>query len=124
MIERKDDGPASGEAWLRATLDEILERVRRLLAVDACAFEVVDWERGQIHAVASWFADERTRALLAPVLTRPYEPARAGVTEAAIERGEPLLISAIDAWEGAGVLRERLFERLPEDDARDAWAWY
>jgi GAF domain-containing protein len=46
------------------------------------------------------------------------------VTEAAIERGEPLLISDIESWRGAEALRMRLRAQLDEQAAETAWAWY
>src|SRR3954465_11258337 len=67
---------ASPEAWLQQTLDEILARVRRLLDVNGCAFQVVDWERKLIRPAAAWFAADETPDALAPVLPRPYPPAR------------------------------------------------
>src|SRR3954470_1622830 len=115
---------ASPEAWLQQTLDEILARVRRLLDVNGCAFQVVDWERRLIRPAAAWFADEETRAALAAVLTRPYDPDRPGVTEAAIERGDSLLISSVHAWSGAEALHRRLREELDPEAAARAWAWY
>src|SRR3954466_12159082 len=115
---------ASPEAWLQQTLDEILARVRRLLDVNGCAFQVVDWKRGLIRPAAAWFADDETRAALATVLTRPYDPERPGVTEAAIERDESLLIASVDAWPGADALRRRLDEQLDPEAAGRAWAWY
>jgi|SRR5215218_3647759 len=124
MRPRAIDDAISAEAWLRQTLDEILSRIRRLLDVDGCAFQVVDWERREIRPAAQWFADDDTRAALAPILTRPYEPERAGVTEAAIERGEPLLITSAAEWGGARALRERLAESLDPEAAAHAWAWY
>ena len=42
----------------------------------------------------------------------------AGVTEAAIEGGEPVLIERIEEWPGAEGLHDRLRERLPADAAR------
>src|SRR4051812_39728818 len=114
----------SSEAWLQQTLDEILARVRKLLDVNGCAFQVVDWERRLIRPAAAWFADEETRAALAAVLTRPYDPERGGVTEAAIERGESLLIASVDAWSGADALRRRLRDQLDAEAAARAWAWY
>ena len=36
---------AVAAGWQRRTLDEIVERVRPLLDVSGCAFQVVDWER-------------------------------------------------------------------------------
>ena len=114
----------SAETWLEHTLDEILARVRRLLDVNGCAFQVVDWERKLIRPAAAWFADEGTREALAAVLTRPYDPERPGVTEAAIERGEALLIGSVEDWPGADALRRRLRDELDPDAAARAWAWY
>jgi GAF domain-containing protein len=124
MRQRGIEDVVSSEAWLRQTLDEILARVRRLLDVSGCAFQVVDWKRRLIRPAAAWFADEATREALAPVLTRAYDPDRPGVTEAAIERGEPLLIASVDDWPGAEALRRRLADQLDADAAARAWAWY
>src|SRR5690348_18349760 len=101
MRQRGIEDDVSAEAWLRRTLDEILARVRALLDVSGCAFQVVDWRRGVIRPAAEWFEDEEPRQALEAVLTRPYDPRRGGVTEAAIERGEPLLIDSVQGWEGA-----------------------
>src|SRR4051812_5748014 len=124
MRSRGIEDAASPEAWLQQTLDEILARVRRLLDVNGCAFQVVDWERKLIRPAAAWFADEGTREALAPVLTRPYDPERPGVTEAAIERGEPLLLTSVHGGWGVGALPARLREELGPDAAARAWAWY
>jgi len=115
---------ASSAVWLRHTLDEILSQVRVLLDVDGCAFQTVDSEHGHISPAAAWFQTPQVRAAMQPVLDRPYDVARGGVTEAAIERGEPLLISDIETWEGAAALRARLAEQLDEAAAETAWAWY
>ena len=115
---------ASSAVWLRHTLDEILSQVRVLLDIDGCAFQTVDWEHGHISPAAAWFQTPQVRAAMQPVLDRPYDVARGGVTEAAIERGEPLLISDIETWEGAAALRARLAEQLDEAAAETAWAWY
>jgi GAF domain-containing protein len=124
MRQRDDVSAVSSEAWLQQTLDEILARVRQLLEVNGCAFQVVDWERRLIRPAAAWFSDEGTREALAAVLTRPYDLERPSVTEAAIERGEPLLIAAVGDWPGAEALRRRLREQLDPDAAARAWAWY
>ena len=50
MTMRGKDDDVSSEAWLRRTLDEILVRVRQLLDLEGCAFQVVDWEQRTIHA--------------------------------------------------------------------------
>jgi GAF domain-containing protein len=115
---------ASSAVWLRHTLEEILIQVRVLLDVDGCAFQTVDWERGHITPAAAWFETQAVRAALQPVLDRPYDPARGGGTEAAIERGEPLLITDIETWHGAPALRARLREQLDDGAAETAWAWY
>jgi sigma-B regulation protein RsbU (phosphoserine phosphatase) len=115
---------ASSAVWLRHTLEEILSQVRVLLDVDGCAFQTVDWQHGHISPAAAWFDTYEIRTAMQPVLDRPYDPARGGVTEAAIERGEPLLIADVEAWSGAEALRARLREQLDEAAAEMAWAWY
>ena len=115
---------ASSAIWLRHTLEEILSQVRVLLDIDGCAFQTVDWERGHISPAAAWFETQTVRAALQPVLDRPYDIDRGGVTEAAIERGEPLLITDIQTWAGADALRARLREQLDGEAADTAWAWY
>jgi GAF domain-containing protein len=115
---------AASEAWPRRTLDEILARLRALLDVSGCAFQVVDWRRGVIRPAAQWFEDEETRQALDAVLTRRYDPQRGGVTEAAIESGEPLLVESVQDWEGAQALHDRLCEQLDPEAAARAWAWY
>ncbi len=115
---------ASSEAWLRHTLEEILMQLRVLLDIDGCAFQTVDWERGHISPAAAWFETPAIRATLQAVLDRPYDPERGGVTEAAIERGRPLLLDGVSKWSGRDALRARLREHLDEATAEAAWAWY
>jgi GAF domain-containing protein len=110
--------------WLRHTLEEIIGQIRRLLDVSGCAFQVVDFDEGSIRPAAAWFATDEVRSAMTPVLARPYDVARPGVTEAAIERGEALLIQQFDDWQGAEPLRERLQAELDPDDADLAWDWY
>jgi len=124
MRQPGNEDAAVAAGWQQQTLDEILVRVRELLDVSGCAFQVVDWEQRLIRPAAAWFADEETREALAAVLTRPYDPERGGVTEAAIESGEPLLMTSVDAWPGAARLRRRLEDQLSPDAAARAWAWY
>src|SRR3954447_16095392 len=90
MRQRGIEDAVSSEAWLRRTLEEILARVRALLDVTGCAFQVVDWRGGVIRPAAAWVEGEEARLGLGAGLHRPYPPRRGGVTEAAIERGEPL----------------------------------
>ena len=98
--------------------------MRVLLDVNGCAFQAVDWERGHISPAAAWFETDAVRSAMQPVLDRPYDVDRGGVTEAAIERGEPLLITDMASWGGADALRRRLREQLDEEAAETAWAWY
>ncbi len=123
-MEPSIEHAASSAVWLRHTLEEILSQIRVLLDVDGCAFQSIDAERGQIHAAAAWFETSEIRAAMQPVLDRPYDPSRGGVTEAAVESGEPILISDMDSWPGAKGLRDRLFDQLDPDEAQIAWAWY
>jgi len=64
------------------------------------------------------------REAFGAVLSRPYDPERAGITEAAIERGAPLLMAEIASWPGADALHRRLEEQLPPDQAELTWEWY
>ncbi len=114
----------SSGTWLRRTLEEILVQVRVLLDVDGCAFQTIDWERRHIRPEAAWFETPEIRAVLQPVLDRPYDPERGGVTEAAIAHGEPMLVADIENWEGSERLRARLDDQLPADQAEAAWEWY
>jgi GAF domain-containing protein len=115
---------ASSAIWLRHTLEEILSQVRVLLDIDGCAFLTVDRERGRISPAAAWFETQAVRTALQPVLDRSYDIHGGGVTEAAIERGEPVLITDIQTWDGAEALRDRLREQLDDEPAATAWAWY
>ena len=104
--------------WLRHTLEEIIGQIRRLLDVSGCAFQVVDFEEGMIRPAAAWFASDEARDSMTPVLERPYDRERPGVTEAAIERGDALLLQRFEDWEGASALRERLEAELEPEVAR------
>jgi uncharacterized protein YigA (DUF484 family) len=84
----------------------------------------VDWDERYIRPAAAWFSTPEVGAAFGAVLSRPYDPARGGITEAAIERRAPLLVSGIEQWAGAGALRERLYEQLDEEQARLTWEWY
>gem|GEM_PF-1103869 len=124
MEEPRIEHADSSEAWLRQTLEEILVQLRVLLDIDGCAFQTVDPEHNRIELAASWFETPQIRATLRPVLERPYDPERGGVTEAAIESGRPLLLGDVAQWSGAEALRARLREHLDETTAAAAWAWY
>src|SRR5829696_7117084 len=124
LEERGVEHAAGSQAWLRRTLEEIVSQVRRLLDVTGVSFLVVDPAHAHIRPAASWFASDAVRDAFVPVLDRPYEPERAGVTEAAVETGGPVRIARIEDWPGAVGLHDRLFERLDEATAGRLWNWY
>src|SRR5215210_4149174 len=124
LEERGIEHAAGSQAWLRRTLEEIVSQVRRLLDVTGVSFLVVDPAHAHIRPAASWFASDAVRAAFVPVLDRPYEPERAGVTEAAVETGSPVRIERIEDWPGAAGLHDRLFERLDAERAGRLWDWY
>jgi GAF domain-containing protein len=124
LEERGIEHAAGSQAWLRRTLEEIVSQVRRLLDVTGVSFLVVDEAHAHISPAASWFASDAVRAAFVPVLDRPYEPERAGVTEAAVETGSPVLIERMEDWPGATGLHDRLFENLDAPAAGRLWDWY
>jgi GAF domain-containing protein len=99
-------------------------QLRRAFDLTGCAFLMVDWEERYIRPAAIWFSTPEVAEAFGAVLSRPYDPDRAGITEAAIERRAPLLVSGIEEWPGAPSLRRRLEEQLPPEQARHTWDWY
>jgi len=85
---------------------------------------MVDWDKRYIRPAAIWFSTPEVAEAFGAVLSRPYDPERAGITEAAIERRAPLLVSGIEEWPGAAGLRRRLEEQLLPEQARHTWDWY
>ena len=85
---------------------------------------MVDWQERYIRPAAAWFSTPEVGEAFGAVLSRPYDPERAGITEAAIERRAPLLVSGIEEWPGAPGLKQRLYEQLPPEQAEHTWEWY
>jgi GAF domain-containing protein len=85
---------------------------------------MVDWQERYIRPAAAWFSTPAVAEAFGAVLSRPYDPERAGITEAAIERRAPLLVSGIEEWPGAPALKRRLYEELPPEQAEHTWEWY
>jgi hypothetical protein len=110
--ERAIEHADSSQAWLRHALEEIVTQIHRLLDLTGCAFQVVDWKQRHISVAAAWFESDAVRDAFGTVLSRPYEPERAGLTEASIEQGGPLLLANFEEWPGAERMRARLEERL------------
>src|SRR4029453_16310933 len=96
------------EGWLHDTLEQLITQIRALLDVTGVAFVTVDEDRAAIRPAAAWFATSEIAGAFNPLLTRPYDPERGGVTEAAVESGTAVLISQVSEWPGAEGLRERL----------------
>jgi GAF domain-containing protein/GNAT superfamily N-acetyltransferase len=112
------------EGWLHDTLEQLIEQIRALLDVTGVAFVTIDEDRARIRPAAAWFGSPEASRAFSPLLDRPYDAERGGVTEAAVESGTALLIPRVGEWEGAARLRERLGERLPDDIAELAWDFY
>ena len=101
-----------------------MAQLRRAFDLTGCAFLMVDWQQRFIRPAATWFSTPSVGEAFGAVLSRPYDPARAGITEAAIERRAPLLVSSIEEWPGAPGLRRRLYEQLTPEQAHHTWEWY
>ena len=111
-------------AGLHDALDQIITQLRAILDPSGVAFEVIDSERRWIRPEASWFVTHAAREAFEPLMRRSYDPARPGITEAAVEAGAALLIERVEDWAGAERLRERLADGLGAERAATTWAWY
>ncbi len=112
------------EGWLHDTLEQLITQIRALLDVTGVAFVTVDEERATIRPAAAWFTSDDASRAFTPLLNRPYDPERGGVTEAAVESGTAVLIPRISEWPGAEGLRDRLSEHLDDQLAQLAWDFY
>jgi serine phosphatase RsbU (regulator of sigma subunit) len=84
----------------------VLAHLRRLVRADAALLLSVDRDRTAIEPDAAWFSSPDLQAALAPALRRPYDRRRPGLTEAALERGRPLMLPRLEDWEAGGYLRD------------------
>jgi len=109
---------------LGLALDRIIEHVRTLVRCDLATFQIVDPARTTIAPVASWFASPALEAALEPFLRRPYDRERPGLTEAALERGRPLLLPRLEDWEAATHVFEAARAAMGEEEALRAWRLY
>jgi serine phosphatase RsbU (regulator of sigma subunit) len=115
-MARDDTNPAdarlaSEETIRRAPgdpLDLVLEHLRRLVRADAAMLMAVDRDRTTISPTASWFSSAELHAALAPVLERPYDRHRPGLTEATLERARPLMLPRLEDWEASSYLSDLL----------------
>jgi GAF domain-containing protein len=90
------------------TLDQILAQVRRLVEVDGAAFLVVDPERRQVRPAATWWSTPEVKMAMEPILSRPYDRERPGLTEAAVESDRPLLVRELPGWEAVRAVADRV----------------
>lgn len=116
-----DDGR---EGTLAATLDAILDQLRLLLDPTGCAFLIVEGDPARIRPAAAWFSSPEVAGAMGPILQRPYDPQRPGLTEAALAGGVTLVVPEMAKWRGAAAMRERLREGLDAASAEIAWDWY
>ena len=70
-----------------------MAQLRRAFDLTGCAFLMVDWGERYIRPAAAWFSTPAVGDAFGAVLSRPYDPERPGITEAAIERRAPLRVS-------------------------------
>jgi GAF domain-containing protein len=117
---RPDHEPDS--LWL--ALDRIIEHVRTLVRCDIASFQIVDAERTSIEPVASWFTTPALRAELEPFLRRPYDRRRPGLTEAALERGGPMLLPRLEDWQAAPRMLDAARDGMGKAQAEAAWELY
>jgi GAF domain-containing protein len=115
---------APKESWLHDTLEQLIGQIRALLDVTGVAFVTIDADRAAIRPAAAWFATEEASRAFTPLLQRPYDSTRAGVTEVAVESGTAVLIPRVGEWEGAEALQARLKEHLDQPLAELAWDFY
>ena len=101
-----------------------MAQLRRAFDLTGCAFLMVDWEERYIRPAAAWFSTPAVGDAFGAVLSRPYDPERAGITEAAIERRAPLLVSGIEEWPGAPRLRRASTRSCRPSRRRHTWEWY
>jgi serine phosphatase RsbU (regulator of sigma subunit) len=89
-------------------IELVLAHVRRLVRADAAMLLSLDRERSAFAPIASWFSTPELEAALSPGMQRPYSRDKPWLSEAAIERGRPLLLPRLEDWEAAGHPRDGL----------------
>ena len=105
-------------------LERIIDHVRDLVRCDVATFQIVTATRDRVEPAASWFANPALRAALEPFLHRPYDRRRPGLTEAALERGSPILLPRLEDWEAAARMVEAARDAMGHARAERAWEVY
>jgi GAF domain-containing protein len=99
--------------WRDRTLCRLVDDVRSLLPAAAVSFTTL----GEETRVTGWFSSEELRDALC-------SGSGPGPVEAALERGRPLLLPRVDAWQAAPLLLKGLGAALGEKRGGRAWHAY
>src|SRR3954453_4573755 len=89
------------QGWLHDTLEQLIDQIRTLLDATGAALEPAHRDRGVVRPAATSLASEEAARAFTPLLERPYDPERAGLTEAAVESGRAVLIPRVAEGQGA-----------------------
>ena len=103
--------------WRDRTLCRLVDHVRSLLPASAVCFATLAESTREVTDVTGWFGSDELR----DALCAGEGP---GPVEAALERGRPLLLPRVDAWEAAPLLLKGLGAALGATRGRRAWNAY
>ena len=113
MIDSETTSPTA--PWRDRTLCRLVDDVRSLLPASAVGFATLAEETREVAGVTGWFGSEELRDALCA-------GGGPGPVEAALERGRPLLLPRVDAWQAAPLLLKGLGAALGETRGRRAWS--
>jgi len=99
----------------------LIEHLRAHPRVDAAVFLVIDPAGERMEPPTGWFGSPELRKALEAALDRPYDRSRPGLAEASLERGRPLFLPKVEAWESAPLLKRQIEARV--DPARSSQVW-
>jgi GAF domain-containing protein len=108
---------SSTTPWRDRTLCRLVEDVRSLLPAAAVSFTTLADSGRDAADVTGWFGSDELRDALCAA-------GGPGPVEAALERGRPLLLPRVDAWQAAPLLLQGLVNALGETRGRTAWDAY
>jgi GAF domain-containing protein len=103
--------------WRDRTLCRLIDDVRALLPASAVCFATLADETHDVTDVTGWFGSEELRDALCT-------GGGPGPIEAALERGRPLLLPRVDAWQAAPLLIKGLGAILGAARGHRAWSAY
>ncbi len=98
--------------------------MRALIPVSAVTFVTVDEQRGVMEHAVGWFDSNEFRDALEAPAGRAIDPRQRRLVEAALARGEPLLLARVGDWEGAADLRAVALESLGPQRGEEVWQAY